>query len=145
MPVLCQSACHEYPAGKFGDSNGFIPCCDNANGVVLRVATLRFIESPVYSSQIDELLSSDEHRMLQLSILEQPESGDVIRGSGGLRKPRLSVTGSGKRGGIRVIYYLHHRDTVYLLFAYRKNRQEDLTGHQLKLLKQLIEHYTHEK
>lgn len=107
--------------------------------------TLHFIESPVYSSQIDDLLCADEHHLLQLSLLENPEAGDLIRSSGGLRKLRWSVAGSGKRGGIRVIYYLHHHDTAYLIFAYRKNRQEDLTSDQLKTLKRLIEHYTHER
>ena len=105
---------------------------------------LHFIESPVYSRQIDALLTSDEHNLLQLALVEQPEAGDIIRGSGGLRKMRWSVAGSGKRGGIRVIYYLHHKDTVYLLFAYRKNSQENLTSAQLGMLKQLIDQYTHE-
>ena len=106
---------------------------------------LTFIESPIYSDQIDDLLGEDEHHLLQLALLEQPEAGDLIRGSGGLRKLRWSVAGSGKRGGIRVIYYLYHRETAYMLFAYRKNRQEDLSAEQVKLLKQLIEHYTHER
>lgn len=106
---------------------------------------LTFVESPIYSDQIDDLLTTDEHNLLQLALLERPEAGDLIRGSGGLRKLRWSVAGSGKRGGIRVIYYLDHRDKAYLLFAYRKNQQEDLNPSQLKLLKQLIEHYTHER
>ena len=106
---------------------------------------LTFIESPIYSDQIDGLLSEDEHNLLQLALLEQPEAGDLIRGSGGLRKLRWSVAGSGKRGGIRVICYLYHRKTAYMLFAYRKNRQEDLSADQVKLLKQLIEKYTHER
>jgi hypothetical protein len=60
---------------------------------------LTFIESPIYSEQIDDLLTVDEHNLLQLALLEQPEAGDLIRGSGGLRKLRWSVAGSGKRGG----------------------------------------------
>lgn len=64
---------------------------------------LTFIESPIYSAQIDDLLTVDEHHLLQLALLERPEVGDLIRGSGGLRKLRWSVAGSGKRGGIRVI------------------------------------------
>jgi hypothetical protein len=106
---------------------------------------LHFIESPVYSDQIDDLLSLDEHNLLQLSLVESPEAGDLIRGSGGLRKLRWSVAGSGKRGGLRIIYYLFQRDTAYMLFAYRKNQQEDLSSDQLKVLKRLIELYTHEK
>lgn len=106
---------------------------------------LTFIESPVFSGQIDDLLSGDQQIELQNALLENPELGDLIRGSGGLRKMRWSVSGSGKRGGIRIIYYLYLHDTAYMLFAYRKNRQEDLTADQLKLLKRTIESYTHER
>ena len=105
---------------------------------------LQFIESPVYSDQIDDLLSPEEHRQLQLQLLEQPERGDIIKGAGGLRKLRCAGSGRGKRGGIRVIYYLWRGDTAFLLFAYPKNQQEDLTPAQAKLLKVLIESYTNE-
>jgi hypothetical protein len=122
-----------------------LPLPSNANGVAISIAMLHFIESPVYSDQIDDLLTLDEHNLLQLSLVESPEAGDLIRGSGGLRKLRWSVAGSGKRGGLRIIYYLFQRDTAYMLFAYRKNQQEDLSSDQLKVLKRLIELYTHEK
>jgi mRNA-degrading endonuclease RelE of RelBE toxin-antitoxin system len=148
----------EVAGGVVGDGEvDVLPSRGGPAGQMLRCGTtpmaylwvswmnLTFIESPIYSDQIDDLLSEDEHHLLQLALLEQPEEGDLIRGSGGLRKLRWSVAGSGKRGGIRVIYYLYHRETAYMLFAYRKNRQEDLNADQVKLLKQLIEHYTHER
>ena len=106
--------------------------------------TLTFIESPVYSEQIDDLLSAEDHRQLQLHLLEQPNRGDMIKGAGGLRKLRWAGSGRGKRGGIRIIYYLWHNDTAFLLFAYPKNQQEDLTPSQAKLLHQLIKLYTYE-
>jgi hypothetical protein len=63
----------------------------------------------------------------------------VIRGSGGLRKARWSAPGSGKRGGIRVIYsWDEPSDSFYMLYAYRKNVQEDLTPKQLKTLARLV-------
>jgi len=105
---------------------------------------LQFIESPVYSDQIDDLLSEEDHRQLQMHLLERPDRGDVIKGSGGLRKLRWAGSGRGKRGGIRVIYYLWRGDTAFLLFAYPKNQQEGLTPVQAKLLKNLIEYYTNE-
>jgi len=105
---------------------------------------LQFIESPVYSDQIDGFLSAEDHRQLQMHLLEQPDRGDVIKGSGGLRKLRWAGSGRGKRGGIRVIYYLWRGDKAFLLFAYQKNQQEDLTPTQAKLLKNLIELYTNE-
>jgi len=86
-----------------------------------------------------------KHNLLQLFLVESPEAGDLIRGSGGLRKLRWSAAGSGKRGGLRIIYYLFKRETAYMLFAYPKNRQEDLSSEQLKALKQLIELYTYER
>lgn len=71
----------------------------------------------------------------------RPESGDLIKESGGLRKIRWSLPGSGKRGGIRVIYYFDPPDTVYLIFPYRKSKKEDLTKNQIKILSQLVEEY----
>lgn len=105
---------------------------------------LQFIESPVYSEQIDDLLGAEDHRRLQLHLLERPDRGDLIKGTGGLRKIRWAGSGRGKRGGIRVVYYLWHGDTAFMLFAYPKNKQENLTPAQAKLLKDLIESYTNE-
>ena len=103
---------------------------------------LQFIETPIYSEQVDRLLSAEDQRLIQWHLLEHPTRGDLIKGSGGLRKIRWAGSGRGKRGGIRVIYYLWHEHTAYMLFAYPKNKQEDLTADQLKVLRQLIELYT---
>jgi hypothetical protein len=105
---------------------------------------LHFIESPIFSEQIDELLSPEDQRQLQLYLLHHPDQGDLIKGSGGLRKLRWAGSGRGKRGGIRVIYYLWHEDTAFMLTAYPKNKQTDLTPQQLKALRTLLEKYTHE-
>jgi hypothetical protein len=67
-----------------------------------------------------------------------PNTGSVIRGGGGLRKIRWSAQGRGKRGGIRVIYYKIEEDEIYMLFAYPKNKQEDLTIEQLKVLRTIV-------
>jgi hypothetical protein len=107
-----------------------------------RLVTLQFIESPVYSDEIDGLLSAEDHRQLQEHLLERPDRGDVIKGSGGLRKLRWAGSGRGKRGGIRVIYYYWRGDTAFMLFAYPKNKQADLSPSQAKLLRELIESYT---
>ena len=69
-----------------------------------------------------------------------PERGDLIRGSGGLRKIRWAGSGRGKRGGLRVIYYWHvPGSTILFLLAYPKNEKEDLTPAQLKVLKSIIQ------
>jgi hypothetical protein len=107
-------------------------------------ALLHFIELPVFSEQIDNLLSAEEQRQLQLSLLQQPDRGDLIPASGGLRKLRWAGSGRGKRGGIRVIYYLWRGDTAFMLTAYPKNKQSDLSPTQLRQLRELIGIYTNE-
>jgi mRNA-degrading endonuclease RelE of RelBE toxin-antitoxin system len=64
-----------------------------------------FIETPTFTRRIQQVLSDDEYRLLQQELTERPEGGKIIPGSGGLRKIRWGLPGSGKRGGIRVIYY----------------------------------------
>lgn len=99
-----------------------------------------FIETPIFSSQLHGLLSDDEYRALQLALALRPEQGVLSQGSGGLRKLRWMLRGKGKRGGLRVIYYWESADGgIYLLFLYAKNRQEDLTPDQLKLLRRIVQ------
>jgi mRNA-degrading endonuclease RelE of RelBE toxin-antitoxin system len=100
---------------------------------------MRFIETPVFTRAVVELLDDEQYRLLQLALLLQPELGPVIRGSRGLRKVRWSLPGRGKRGGIRVIYYWDRAsETFYLLHTFRKNVQEDLTPQQLQILSRLV-------
>jgi len=74
-----------------------------------------------------------------LAMLLRPELGPVIRGSGGIRKLRWSLRGKGKRGGIRVVYFWDEpSETFYMLYAYKKNAQEDLTTQQLRALARLV-------
>jgi mRNA-degrading endonuclease RelE of RelBE toxin-antitoxin system len=97
------------------------------------------IEASSFVRTREGLLDDEELRQLQISLMLNPESGKVIPGSGGLRKLRWRGSGRGKRGGIRVIYYwIQKRERIYLLIAYAKNKQENLTAEQLKILKTLI-------
>ena len=69
----------------------------------------------------------------------RPEQGPVIRGAGGLRKVRWARPGAGKRGGLRVIYYWTAAERAfYMLYAYSKNEQENLTPAQARMLGQLV-------
>ncbi|MFE1598571.1 type II toxin-antitoxin system RelE/ParE family toxin [Methylobacterium sp. ID0610] len=68
-----------------------------------------------------------------------PQAGDVIPGAGGLRKARVPLAGRGKRGGARVISYFAMKHGVYLLLAYAKNDQVDLTPEQARILGRLVE------
>ena len=92
------------------------------------------------------LLDDDEYAVLQYALTLDPQLGDRIPGAGGIRKVRWSAEGRGKRGGIRVIYY-HWSQTgrLYMLYAYAKNEQSDLTPEQKRVLKRLItEEASHE-
>jgi hypothetical protein len=77
---------------------------------------------------------------LQLALLQRPASGALIPKGGGLRKLRWSLPGRGKRGGLRVIYFWDEPSaTLYMLYAYPKNEQEDLTAKQLRVLARLVQ------
>ena len=85
-------------------------------------------------------MPDNDYRLLQNRLIEFPEAGDLIKGSKGLRKVRWTLEGRGKRGGVRVIYYWARSDyQIFMLYAYAKNAQEDLTKEQLSVLKKLVE------
>ncbi|MBT8462194.1 MAG: type II toxin-antitoxin system RelE/ParE family toxin [Rhodothermales bacterium] len=97
-------------------------------------------ETSFFTKKIEKLLDRESYRLLQLSLVAYPESGDLIRGSGGLRKIRWSGSGRGKRGGTRVIYYWATEDGVILmLMAYAKNEAADLTKEQVAVLRRVVE------
>ncbi len=101
-----------------------------------------FIETPLFTKLVQGYLSDEAYAELQHALLLRPETGQVIPGSGGLRKIRWAVAQHGKRGGLRIIYYWVTAEAIiYLLFLYQKNEQEDLTPDQLKLLHRLIKEY----
>src|SRR4030042_6410848 len=96
------------------------------------------IETPIFTRRIQAVLSEEEYRLLEIQLANKPDSGKIIRGSGGLRKLRWPAGGHGKRGGIRVIYYWFvSSHTLLLLFAYPKSEQEELTPEQLKHIKKV--------
>ncbi|MFG0631764.1 type II toxin-antitoxin system RelE/ParE family toxin [Pseudomonas sp. xss_2] len=103
-----------------------------------------FIETPVFTKRVKELLDDDTYRALQLRLMDHPEAGDVIEGTGGLRKIRVAAKGQGKRGGARVIYYhFVTASRLAMLYIYPKNEQIDLSVQQRKALKAVIEHWRH--
>ncbi len=100
---------------------------------------MRFVETPIFTKEVRDLLDDDGYRALQLALIFRPEQGAVIPGSGGLRKLRWGGSGRGKRGGLRVVYfYEKSKETFYMLFVYPKNEQEDLTPSQLRVLGRLV-------
>lgn len=101
---------------------------------------MEFFETPIFTKLIQKLISDDEYHLLQLQLSMWPKSGDIIKGSGGIRKLRWAGSGRGKRGGIRVIYYyITEDDHIYMLYTYPKGKKDDLTADQLKQFKQVVE------
>lgn len=99
---------------------------------------MEFIETSIFTKLADVLFSDVEYRELQLVLLTNPTAGDLIQGSGGLRKIRWHGSSRGKRGGSRVIYYWDAGDKIYMLYGYKKNQQADLTPEQLRTLSRLV-------
>ena len=98
------------------------------------------IETSVFTRLVTELLPDDEYRELQAALVNRPDAGVLIPGSGGLRKIRWAASGRGKRGGARIIYYwVTAQDRILMLFIYTKNESDDLTPDQLKMLRQIVE------
>ena len=86
-------------------------------------------------------LNDNDLLALEKLLLADPKAGDVIEGTGGARKIRISLNDNkGKSGGGRVIYVdIYEKSRIYLLFAYPKNVQENLTADQKKAIRNLIE------
>lgn len=100
---------------------------------------MTFYETNIFTEQIVDLIDDDSYVKLQASLIVDPEAGDLIPRSKGLRKVRWRAPGRGKRGGIRVIYYLVHREEIFMLYAYAKNDRADLTSDQIRRLRDLVE------
>jgi mRNA-degrading endonuclease RelE of RelBE toxin-antitoxin system len=100
----------------------------------------QFVETKLFTRLIDEYLSDDELAALQLSLAVNPEAGDVIKGTGGVRKLRWAGSGRGKRGGLRVIYYLQLQNgQIWLLTAYAKNVKDAIPASVLKKIKEELD------
>jgi mRNA-degrading endonuclease RelE of RelBE toxin-antitoxin system len=100
-----------------------------------------FVELPVFAKYRLEYLDDEGFRTLQNYLMANPEAGDVIEGTGGLRKLRQPDPrrGKGKRGGLRVIYYWWDGKRQFWLFTlYDKNEIEDLSAKEKKALKEML-------
>jgi len=101
-----------------------------------------FIETALFTKWLQDYLNDDEYSELQNYLIDQPEAGDLIPGTGGLRKLRWGLENKGKRGGIRVIYYWQvSEDQIYLFTLYAKNEISDLSSDEKKVLKKMLENW----
>lgn len=99
-----------------------------------------FIETPTFTKRVLQLMEDEQYSALQAQLARRPDVGDLIRGSGGMRKLRWAGSGRGKRGGLRVIYYWWvARDRIAMLLVYPKNEQDELSADQVKLLRKALE------
>jgi len=96
---------------------------------------VEFVETELFTTRIQKILSDEEYNLLQLILTQRPDAGNLIAGTKGLRKLRWSIPGKGKRGGARIIYYPYlTKARIYMAYIYKKSEQEDLTSDQLKIL-----------
>jgi mRNA-degrading endonuclease RelE of RelBE toxin-antitoxin system len=98
------------------------------------------VETSMFTRRVLQLLAEEEYRKLQAALVNRPQAGVMIRGSGGLRKVRWAGSGRGKRGGVRIIYYwAAEQAQLLMLFIFAKNERDDLSPDQVKILRTIVE------
>lgn len=108
--------------------------------MIMNDIPLKIVETTVFTRRVLKLLSDDEYRLLQQALLLKPDLGQIVRGSGGIRKVRWRLQTSGKRGGVRVIYYWAViQETILMLYIFAKNERSDLSPSQIKIMRQIVE------
>jgi len=97
------------------------------------------VETGEFLKNAKRLMSNSERAALVVLVGANPEAGEVIPETGGVRKIRWALAGKGKRGGARVIYYFHNEHLpVFLLSAYAKNRKANLSKAERNTMKRLV-------
>lgn len=100
-----------------------------------------FIESSIFERELPVYMDDDEYVALQWFLMEHPEAGDVVPVSGGVRKLRWKRSGTGKLGGVRVIYYVrYHPAEVWMLTIYAKAKHDNIPAHIVRALKERFSH-----
>ena len=103
---------------------------------------MEFIETPTFTRLVLDLMEDEDYAKLQAALAKTPDVGRIIPGGGGIRKMRWAGSGRGKRGGLRIIYYWQVADgLIWMLLAYAKSEQDDLTPDQVKQLKRLVKEF----
>ena len=101
---------------------------------------MEFIEATAFTKHLYDYLSEEEYLGLQSFLLQYPEAGKIVPGSGGVRKIRWAMSGRGKSGGARVIYYFKKQDDeIWLLTIYSKSEVENIPAHILRQIAKEIE------
>ncbi|WP_241649542.1 type II toxin-antitoxin system RelE/ParE family toxin [Rosenbergiella collisarenosi] len=98
---------------------------------------IEFIETSLFTQQIQTIATDSELKDLQSELIESPDKSDLITGTGGLRKIRMATGNQGKSGSARVVYFLATKEVIYLVMAYPKSAKESLTEAEKAELKKL--------
>jgi hypothetical protein len=99
-----------------------------------------FIETRLFTRLVGDYLSDEEYRELQAALIANPHAGDVVPGSGGVRKLRWRAAGRGKRGGYRVIYFAKAaQGVIWMLTIYPKNVAENIPAHVLRQIRKEVD------
>ncbi len=99
-----------------------------------------FIETKLFTKIVQDYLTDEEYRLLQQSLILNPDSGAVVKNSGGVRKVRWANKGRGKRGAYRVVYFVRRtNNTIWMLTMYPKSVQDSIPGYILKQIREEIE------
>jgi hypothetical protein len=108
--------------------------------VPYNAAGFSFIETRLFTRLVQEYLTDDEYRELQALLIQRPDAGEVIPGSGGVRKLRWRAPGRGKRGGYRVIYLAKaEQSVIWMLTLYPKNVTDNIPAHVLRKIRKEVE------
>ena len=99
-----------------------------------------FIEVPLFTKRWKEIgLNDDDLLVLQIMLLKDPASGPVMEGTGGIRKVRFPIENRGKSSSVRVCYTdFEEYEVTYLITAFTKNEQENLSASEKAVLKKLV-------
>jgi len=101
---------------------------------------LTVVETAVFQKHADSIWDVDEKYAFIEWIADHPEAGDVIAGAGGVRKVRWARAGMGKRGGVRIIYFVKTAEgEIWLLTVYAKSKLDNLPGHVLRQWKEALD------
>lgn len=102
-------------------------------------APLTIVETPDFIAAARRLFTMKEHELLIDHLARNPDAGDLVPGSGGIRKLRWAAGGRGKRGGARVIYfYCNAQIPLFALDVYAKSEKTDLTHEELSRLRRFV-------
>lgn len=105
---------------------------------------IEFIETSIFTRQIQQIATDDELKELQKILIESPDKGSLIRNTGGLRKIRMATGNQGKSGGARIIYFLATAEKIYLVLAYPKSVKDSLSEAEKAELKKLTQYLKNE-